>query len=133
QRCLVYHSSKDPVLKIGYRIGALDRALGYKGPENPDIIEQKCPEVFVVDCSAVVASHGGYRSAGEGYDHSARVLDDETLPCFEKLKKEHRSGVERYRTAPTVGQTWRMSGFDSNFADSTRRRPLTGQTLLCPT
>jgi len=31
RRCLVCHSSKDNVLKIAYRIGALDRALGYKG------------------------------------------------------------------------------------------------------
>jgi esterase/lipase superfamily enzyme len=88
RRCLVYHSSKDPVLKIGYRIGAFDRALGYKGPEHPDVIEQKCPDVFVVDCSAVVTSHGGYRQSGEVYDHWVRVLSDEPLLRFEKLKKQ---------------------------------------------
>lgn len=88
RRCLVYHSSRDNVLKIAYRIGALDRALGYKGPEHPDIIEQQCPEVFVVDCSTVVSSHGGYRQAGEVYDHWARVLTDEPLPRFERLKKQ---------------------------------------------
>ena len=32
RRAFVYHSSRDPVLKYAYRIGALDRALGYKGP-----------------------------------------------------------------------------------------------------
>jgi esterase/lipase superfamily enzyme len=88
RRCLVYHSSKDAVLKIGYRIGALDRALGYKGPEHPEVIEQQCPEVFVVDCSTIVSSHGGYRQSGEVYDHWARVLTDEPLPRFEKLKKQ---------------------------------------------
>ena len=87
RRCLVYHSSKDNVLKIAYRIGAFDRALGYKDPEQPDIIEEQCPEVFAVDCSVVVSSHGGYRQAGEVYDHWARVLTDEPLPRFEKLKK----------------------------------------------
>ena len=38
RRCLVYHSDKDNTLKIGYRLGDLDRALGLKGPQHPDII-----------------------------------------------------------------------------------------------
>jgi esterase/lipase superfamily enzyme len=88
RRCFVYHSSKDPVLKIAYRIGALDKALGYEGPENPDIIDAECPEVFVVDCSAVVSSHGGYRSSDEVYDQWSRVLDESTLPRFATLKKQ---------------------------------------------
>jgi esterase/lipase superfamily enzyme len=88
RRCLVYHSSSDKVLKIAYRIGALDKALGYNGPENPTIIRDKCPEVFVVDCSEMVKSHGGYRAAGEVYDHWARVLSEGTLPRFENLKKK---------------------------------------------
>jgi esterase/lipase superfamily enzyme len=87
RRCLVYHSSKDPVLKIAYRIGALDKALGYKGPENPAIVAKDCPEVFVVDCSAVVASHGGYRNSSEVYDQWGRVLSEEPLPRFDVLKK----------------------------------------------
>lgn len=85
RRCLVYHSEKDPVLKVAYRIGALDRALGYKGPEHPRVIEAECPDVFVVDCGAVVKSHGGYRQSGEVYDHWTRVLSDQALPRFEKL------------------------------------------------
>ncbi len=88
RRCLVYHSSKDPVLKLAYRIGGLDRALGYEGPEHPKVIEAKCPDVFVVDCSAVVSSHGGYRAAGEVYDQWTRVLADTPLPRFEALKKQ---------------------------------------------
>lgn len=32
RRCLVYHSSRDKVLRVGYRVGALDRALGCTGP-----------------------------------------------------------------------------------------------------
>ena len=86
RRCLVYHSSKDPVLKIGFTFASLDRALGLKGPEHPAIIESDCPSVFVVDCSAVVSSHGGYRKAGATFSHWARVLSDEALPRFEKLR-----------------------------------------------
>jgi len=87
RRCLVYHSSKDSVLKIGYRIGALDRALGLHGPENPNIVLTKCPDVFVVDCSAVVPAHGAYRKSGEMYEHWARVLAEKPLKRFEKLTK----------------------------------------------
>ena len=87
RRTIVYHSTRDAVLKFAYRIGALDRALGYKGPEHPDVIERQCPEVFVVDCSAVVSSHGGYRQSGEVYDEWADVLSNEPLPRFANLKK----------------------------------------------
>jgi len=85
RRCLVYHSSRDEVLKVGYRIGTMDRALGYRGPQHPDVIRKKCKEVFVVDCSAVVRSHGGYRTAGKYYRHWGRVLSEEPLEQFEKL------------------------------------------------
>jgi esterase/lipase superfamily enzyme len=87
RRCLVYHSSKDPVLRVWYRLGALDKALGDKGPEDPEVIEKQCPEVYVVNCSNVVASHGGYRRAAEVYEHWTRVLSEATLPRFETLKK----------------------------------------------
>jgi esterase/lipase superfamily enzyme len=86
RRCLVYHSSKDNVLKIGYTIANLDKALGYKGPEHPKVVEAECPEAFIIDCSAVVDSHGGYRASGPVYDHWARVLNEEPLPRFETLK-----------------------------------------------
>jgi len=88
RRCLVYHSGRDSVLKIAYRIGSIDKALGYKGPEHPAIIETECPEVFVVDCTAVVNSHGGYRAASEVYDQWTRVLDETPLPRFEALKPQ---------------------------------------------
>jgi len=88
RRCLVYHSSKDSVLRIGYLVGSLDKALGYNGPENPAVIDKECPDVFVVDCSAVVSEHGGYRKSPEAYDHWARVLAEEPLPRFDKLLKQ---------------------------------------------
>jgi esterase/lipase superfamily enzyme len=89
RRCLVYHSEKDNTLKLSYRFGDFpnfDRALGWKGPQHPKIIEEKCPEVFVVDCKKVVTSHGGYRNAGAYYEHWSRVLRDVPLPRFELLE-----------------------------------------------
>jgi esterase/lipase superfamily enzyme len=86
RRCLVYHSAKDNVLKVGYTFAGLNRALGLRGPEHPDVIKAHCPGVIVVDCSGVVKSHGGYRHAGALYSHWARVLGDEALPQFEKLR-----------------------------------------------
>ena len=86
RRCLVYHSEKDNTLKIGYRLGDLDRALGLKGPQHPDLIKAKCPDVIVVNCKNVVATHGGYRSAGAYYEHWSRVLNETPLEQFETLK-----------------------------------------------
>jgi esterase/lipase superfamily enzyme len=88
RRCFVYYSSKDSVLKVFYTIGSLDKALGYEGPEDPDVIERQCPNVFVVDCSAVVTSHGGYRDSPRVYEQWKRVLADVPLDRFEKLKKK---------------------------------------------
>ncbi len=86
RRCLVYHSDKDNTLKIGYRLGDLDRALGLKGPQHPDIIKATSPGVIVVNCKKVVSSHGGYRSAGAYYEHWSRVLNDTPLAQFETLE-----------------------------------------------
>mgnify|MGYP000949362790 CR=1 FL=1 len=53
-----------------------------------DVVDTEELDVFVVDCSAVVSSHGGYRKSGECYDHWARVLSEATLPRFDVLKKQ---------------------------------------------
>jgi esterase/lipase superfamily enzyme len=89
RRCLVYHSERDAVLKFAFRIGnapKFDRALGFKGPEHPKIIKEKCPDVFTIDCEAVVGSHGAYRSAPKYYEHWLRVMRDEPLPQFDALE-----------------------------------------------
>lgn len=87
RRCLVYHSSNDRVLKFAYPIGAFDKALGYGGPEHRDVIEAECPDVFVVDASAVVWAHGGYRSSSAVYAHWQRVLAEAPLERFETLRR----------------------------------------------
>jgi esterase/lipase superfamily enzyme len=87
RRCFVYHSGKDRVLKIGYRIGQFDRALGLSGPEKPEVIKKECKQVFVIDCTAVVSEHSGYRDAKEYIAHWKRILAEAPLKQFEKLKK----------------------------------------------
>lgn len=86
RRCLVYHSGKDRVLKVSYRIGAHDAALGHNGPEHPEVIAQAVPQVHVVDCTPVVASHGGYRRAAPFYAHWARVVAEDPLDQFDRLQ-----------------------------------------------
>jgi esterase/lipase superfamily enzyme len=85
RRALVYHSSSDAALKK-YSIIAVDKALGAKGPAHPKVIETQCPNVYTVDCAAVVRSdHGGYRKAPKYFDHWGRVLAGEPLPRVDKL------------------------------------------------
>jgi esterase/lipase superfamily enzyme len=89
RRCIVYHSDRDATLKFAFRVGdapEFDRALGWKGPQHPDVIRKKCPDVFVVDCRNVVKTHGGYRSADACYEHWDRVIREVPLPQFERLK-----------------------------------------------
>jgi esterase/lipase superfamily enzyme len=88
RRCIVYHSDKDEVLKFAYRIGdgpEFDRALGWKGPQNRELIIEKCQNVFVIDCRNAVDSHGGYRFAGAFYDHWGRLLENRSLSRLETL------------------------------------------------
>lgn len=86
RRCFVYHSASDPALKV-FTLASLDLALGLKGPQHPSVIKKECPNVFVVDCSDVVINdHGGYRKSGVYLSHWARLMSDEALPRFEKLK-----------------------------------------------
>lgn len=84
-RCWVYHSVNDPVLKTAYRLAELDCALGWHGPQDPPIIAAQCPDVFLVDCAAVVTTHGGYRSSAPVLDQWARVLSSAPLPRVETL------------------------------------------------
>lgn len=84
-RVFVYHSKDDSALKA-YLIGSVDRALGGKGPQHPKVVQDKCPNVHVVDCVAVVKrDHSGYRKSPKYFEHWARVLNQEPLPRFSTL------------------------------------------------
>lgn len=88
-RCFVYHSGKDPVLKLGYLIGdvsdGIHKALGLNGPRNRKITLDECPNTYVVDCTQRVDSHGGYRKAGQYYEHWTNVLSGTAMSRYDEL------------------------------------------------
>jgi hypothetical protein len=88
-RCFVYHSKKDPVLKGGFWIGdVLDgshAALGLRGPRNKAITLAKTPNVYVVDCAARVDCHGGYRKSSQYYEHWKEVLSGAPMSRYDEL------------------------------------------------
>ena len=88
-RCFVYHSKKDPVLKGGFWIGdildGIHGALGLKGPRNKTITLDKTPNVYVVDCTARVSSHGGYRKTAHYYEHWKEVLSGAPMSRYDEL------------------------------------------------
>jgi hypothetical protein len=77
-RCFVYFSKNDPVLKGGFWIGdvldGIHAALGLRGPRSKAVTLEKSQNVYVVDCSARVNSHGGYRKTSQYFDHWKEVL-----------------------------------------------------------
>lgn len=75
RRCYVLHSKRDSVLRM-YALAKADRALGKNGPQRPKVIEQQCPNVYVVDCHRVVKKdHSGYRKTPLYYDFWKQVLE----------------------------------------------------------
>jgi esterase/lipase superfamily enzyme len=99
----VFHSKNDPVLRIWYRLGDFldfDTALGYSGPEDPRSIMDRSRNVRVVNCKDIVASHGGYRSAGEVWSFMAQELATPTTSQFVTLTK----------TAETLRAVFRVTG-----------------------
>lgn len=60
----VFHSMRDDVLNVPYRLSEGDTALGFSGPENPD----KTPDtVKVVNCKYKIFKHGDYKSCDDFY------------------------------------------------------------------
>jgi esterase/lipase superfamily enzyme len=88
-RCFTYHSKNDPVLKKGFWIGdildGLHPALGLKGPRSKPVTLQETPNVYVVDCSARITSHGGYRKEVKYYEHWIDVLAGGPMHNYDEL------------------------------------------------
>jgi esterase/lipase superfamily enzyme len=88
-RCFTYHSTHDPVLGGGFWIGdildGIHAALGLKGSRNKTITLQKTPNVYVVDCSARITTHGGYRNCSQYYDHWKDVLAGGPMERYDEL------------------------------------------------
>jgi esterase/lipase superfamily enzyme len=106
QRCqkfYVFHSKNDPVLRVWYRVGDFfdfDTALGYSGPEDPRSIMDNSVNVTVINCKDVVASHGGYRSAGQVWSFMQHELESPGNQQFVTLEKN----------AATLSAVFRASG-----------------------
>lgn len=89
-RCLVYHSTKDDVLRKSYPLGdaadGIRPALGLRGPRSKPVTLSKCPNVYVVDCSARVDSHGAYRHVTQFLEHWKAGLSGAPLERYGALK-----------------------------------------------
>ena len=87
-RCFTYDSANDPVLGGTYWIGdildGIHPALGWKGPRSKPIT-LKTPNLYVVDCSARVKSHGGYRKSNQYYAHWKDVLAGGPMESYDEL------------------------------------------------
>ncbi len=53
----IFYSQRDDVLKWGYNVAELDRALGYEGAEHPDQLPKN---VHLMDYTNYVDGHSGY-------------------------------------------------------------------------
>ena len=103
QKFYVFHSKNDPVLRVWYRVGDFfdfDTALGYSGPEDPRSIMDNSANLTVINCKDVVASHGGYRSAGQVWSFMQQELTSPGSEQFVTLEK----------TAATLTAVFRASG-----------------------
>jgi esterase/lipase superfamily enzyme len=88
-RCFVYHSKYDKVLKLTYPLadvsGGLAKAIGLSGPRSKVRTEADTPNVHVVDCAARVKEHSGYRKADQYYEHWAHVLSGGPMSRYDEL------------------------------------------------
>lgn len=96
QRCLVYYSRRDKVLRHSFPLGDLadgiQQALGLAGPQNPKVVLRRHPNLYLVDASAVISDHSGYRHSASYFAHWRRVLDDVPLPRQDSLAREMPGG-----------------------------------------
>jgi hypothetical protein len=102
ERFYVFHSKRDPVLRVWYRLGdffEFDTALGYSGPEDAGAILKHSANVRVINCKDVVHSHSGYRGAGEVWSY---MRDELTVPSPDQF-------VTITRTDEAVDAVFRLS------------------------
>lgn len=73
-RVVVFHSKEDEVLQYAYQLAEWDKALGYKGPENPEHLPNN---VVVIDASKYVDHHSDYRNEEFVFDKIQDLLAQE--------------------------------------------------------
>jgi len=81
----VFHSKNDSVLKNAYQLAEWDRALGYSGPEDPELIMKHSPNVRIVNCKNIIRSHGGYKDSEAIYKFIAMELQGVRAPQYSTL------------------------------------------------
>ncbi|HEY3440292.1 MAG TPA: alpha/beta hydrolase [Paludibaculum sp.] len=88
-RCFVYHSGNDPVLKVAFPLAditdGIHKALGLKGPRSRTVTLQQCLNTYVVDCTARVDSHGGYRKIPQFYAQWNQLLSGSAMSRYDEL------------------------------------------------
>lgn len=82
---IVFHSKLDWVLRSAYRLAEWDNPLGLFGPENPGIVMDDLPNVYVANCKNVINSHGEYKSESSIYRFIDRWLNGQVTSQFVTL------------------------------------------------
>ena len=87
-RCFVYHSKNDPVLKFSFLLGdiadGIHKALGLNGPRSkPLTVATK--NVYVVDCAQRVKDHSGYRKTNKYFQHWKQALSGAPMNRYDEL------------------------------------------------
>lgn len=73
-RILIFHSRRDGVLKLAYRLAEGDSALGLSGPEDKSYIENHTSNIFVINCKKKIKKHGKYKHSNDLYSYISRSL-----------------------------------------------------------
>jgi esterase/lipase superfamily enzyme len=88
-RCFVFHSKHDNVLKVAYRVGDIadgaGPALGLRGPRSKPVTLRDCANVHVVDCQARVPDHGGYRRAPQYFSYWKEIFSSRPLERYDEI------------------------------------------------
>lgn len=86
ERIFVFHSKKDGVLSVAYRMAEWDNALGLYGPEDKAYIQNRAKTIFVANCKKVVGSHGAYKRSNAIYKYINKVLTKVPTKRFVTLR-----------------------------------------------
>ena len=76
QKIFIFHSKYDRVLATAYVMAEFDSALGLRGPEDKDYIQNEANSIHIINCKHKVKSHGGYKNSSEMYQFIRQYLTE---------------------------------------------------------
>ncbi|MGD1850601.1 MAG: alpha/beta hydrolase [Cyanophyceae cyanobacterium] len=76
KRVFVFHSKYDKVLATAYIMAEFDSALGLRGPEDKDYIQNRAHSVHIINCKHKIRNHGGYKNLAEMYQFIDQYLTE---------------------------------------------------------